>query len=154
MTITSRGRIMGATHREVGGAARLAGGRDGVGFLRRCRTATLAVLLLGLHMAAAAVTLEDIRFTTLPSDVTEIELRFDGTPPAPSGYSIDQPARIALDLPGTSSALESKYHSLGNAHTRRVTVLEAGDRTRLIVNLTQPVAYETEVQVAPGEPPS
>jgi type IV pilus assembly protein PilQ len=137
---------MGATHREVGGAARLAGGREGVGFLRRCRTATLAVLLLGLHAAAAAATLEDIRFTTLPSDVTEIELRFDGTPPEPSGYSIDQPARIALDLPGTRSALESKYHSLGNGNTRSVTVLEAGDRTRVIVNLTELVGYETEVQ--------
>jgi type IV pilus assembly protein PilQ len=137
---------MGATHREVGGAGRLAGGREGVGFLRRCRTATLAVLLLGLHAAAAAATLEDIRFTTLPSDVTEIELRFDGSPPEPSGYSIDQPARIALDLPGTRSALESKYHSLGNGNTRSVTVLEAGDRTRLIVNLTELVGYETEVQ--------
>jgi type IV pilus assembly protein PilQ len=137
---------MGATHREVGSAGRLAGGRGGVGFLRRCRTATLAVLLLGLHAAAAAATLEDIRFTTLPSDVTEIELRFDGSPPEPSGYSIDQPARIALDLPGTRSALESKYHSLGNGNTRSVTVLEAGDRTRLIVNLTELVGYETEVQ--------
>ena len=137
---------MGATYREVGGAERLAGGGGGVGFLRRCRTATLAVLLLGLHAAAAAATLEDIRFTTLPSDVTEIELRFDGTPPEPSGYSIDQPARIALDLPGTRSALESKYHSLGNGNTRSVTVLEAGDRTRLIVNLTELVGYETEVQ--------
>jgi type IV pilus assembly protein PilQ len=137
---------MGATHREVGGAARLAGGREGVGFLRRCRTATLAVLLLGLHAVAAAATLEDIRFTTMPSDVTEIELRFDGTPPEPSGYSIDQPARIALDLPGTRSALESKYHSLGNGNTRSVTVLEAGDRTRVIVNLTELVGYETEVQ--------
>ncbi|MEE4361070.1 MAG: type IV pilus secretin PilQ family protein [Pseudomonadales bacterium] len=112
--------------------------------VRRGLSSLLALVLLGLHLTAGAASLEDIRFTTLPNDIVEIELTFDGAAPEPTGYSIDQPARIALDLADTRSALSSKYHSLGNGNTRSVTVLEAQDRTRVIINLTELVGYETE----------
>jgi type IV pilus assembly protein PilQ len=110
------------------------------------------VLLAGLALAALVVaplaraaSVEEISFSTLPNDVTEIVLAFDGAPPEPSGYTIDQPARIALDLMGATSALDSKYHSLGTGNTRSVTVVEAQDRTRVIVNLLELTGYETEV---------
>lgn len=95
---------------------------------------------------ARAATIDDIRFTSLPNEITEIELDFDGAVPETSGYSIDQPARIAVDLMETSSALASKYHSLGSGNARSVTVVEAPDRTRVIVNLIELVGYETEVR--------
>ncbi len=64
----------------------------------------------------------------------------------PKGYTIEAPARIALDLMDTKSALTTKYHSLGIGNAREVTVIEAKDRTRVIVNLTQLVPYETKVE--------
>ncbi|MCH2098348.1 MAG: secretin and TonB N-terminal domain-containing protein, partial [Pseudomonadales bacterium] len=86
-----------------------------------------------------------IRFASLPNDVTEIRLEFDGPAPEPAGYTIDQPARIAIDLMNATSALDSKYHTLGTGNTRSVTVVEAADRTRMIINLTELVGYETTV---------
>ena len=103
--------------------------------------AVLSWLVAGSAMAA---TMESIEFSSLPGDKTEIRMKFDGTPPDPKGYTIESPARIALDLMDTKSALTTKYHSLGIGNAREVTVIEAKDRTRVIVNLTQLVPYETK----------
>ena len=103
------------------------------------------VVVLGASTTQAAK-MQNIEFSSLPGDKTEIRMIFDGTPPEPQGYTIEQPARIALDLMGVTSGLETKYHSLGIGNAREVTVIEAKDRTRVIVNLTNLVAYETSVE--------
>ena len=105
---------------------------------------SLAGILLALPVWSA--TIESIEFSSLPGDKTEIRLVFDGVPPEPTGYTIEQPARIVLDMPGVVSALEEKHHSLGIGNARRVSVISTKDRTRAIVNLTELVSYETEIQ--------
>ncbi len=105
----------------------------------------LAFGLLGSAVASAGVTLQNIDFASLSGNRVEMRLDFDGTPPAPRSYTIDEPARITLDLFDVSSGLDSKYHSLGNGNARSVTVLEAGERTRLVVSLTEMVNYATRV---------
>ena len=65
-----------------------------------------------------AATLTDLNFSTAPGDVTQLELVFDSTPPEVSGYTIEKPARIALDLPGVDSALGTKRHNIGNGNAR------------------------------------
>lgn len=106
------------------------------------------VLSLGLCVAqvnAEQVKLTDIGFSALPGDRTEVKLTFNDAPPEPRSYTIEQPARIALDLSGVSSALASKYHQLGQGNTQSVTVVDAGGRTRLVVNLQKLVPYQTRV---------
>jgi len=111
------------------------------------RLISIGVLgVLGLATQAWAVTMESIDFSSLPGDKTEIRMQFDGTPPDPKGYTIEQPARIVLDLPGVTSGLEDKHHDLGIGNARRVSVVSTKDRTRAIVNLTQLVSYETSVE--------
>ena len=104
-----------------------------------CATAFLSV-------DALAATLTDLNFSTAAGDVTQLELVFDSTPPDVSGYTIEKPARIALDMPGVDSALTNKRHNIGNGNARSATVVEAKDRARLVVNLNQLVPYSTEVQ--------
>lgn len=109
-------------------------------------TAISVVMLCVASVANAAnVTLQKIDFASLSGDRLEMQLKFDGAPPEPRSYTIDQPARITLDLFSVSSGLATKYHSLGVGNARSVTVLEAGDRTRVVVNLTEMVAYSTRV---------
>ncbi|MFT7686249.1 MAG: type IV pilus assembly protein PilQ [Candidatus Azotimanducaceae bacterium] len=108
-----------------------------------------AIASLGVLMSVtslAEVKVENIEFSSLPGDKIEIRMQFDGTPPSPTGYTIEQPARIALDLKGVVSGLSSKYHTLGSGNARSVTVVEAGDRTRVIVSLTELVSYTTRVE--------
>ncbi len=96
-------------------------------------------------VSVSALQMKSIEFSSLPGDKTEIRMNFDGEPPVPTGYTIEQPARIALDLVGVTSGLASKYHPLGVGNARSVTVVEAGDRTRVIVSMTELVAYSTRI---------
>ena len=93
----------------------------------------------------AAVNMQNIEFSSLPGDKIEVRMQFDSVPPSPTGYTIEQPARIALDLMGVTTRLESKYHPLGSSNTRSVTVIEASDRTRVIVSMTELAPYSTRV---------
>ncbi|MDK2776894.1 MAG: type IV pilus secretin PilQ [Pseudomonadota bacterium] len=101
------------------------------------------VMVAGL---ASAATLEDMSFSSLPGDITEIRMTFDSNPPEISGYTIEKPARIAIDLPGVSSALKTKRHQIGSGNARTATLVSTKDRSRLVVNLTRLVGYTTRTE--------
>jgi type IV pilus assembly protein PilQ len=104
----------------------------------------VSMIALGLLSGLAnAVTLEDVSFSSLAGDRTEVVLSFDGTPPEPTGYTIERPARIAVDLRDTKSALDSRNISLGSGNAKSMTVVETNERTRLIFNLSDLVSYRT-----------
>ncbi|MGZ9665979.1 type IV pilus secretin PilQ [Pseudomonas sp. GNP014] len=93
-----------------------------------------------------AANLKALDVAALPGDRVELKLSFDGPPPQPKGYTTESPARIAVDLPGVASQLASKNFDLGSGNARTATVVEAKDRTRLIVSLTQLAPYNTRVE--------
>lgn len=64
----------------------------------------------------------------------------------PTGFSIQSPARIALDFPGTVNALGRSTVEINQGNLRSASVVQAGDRTRVVLNLKQPTAYKAEVQ--------
>ena len=105
----------------------------------------IAVAALAVAFPSWGASIESVEFSSLPGDKTEIRLHFDGTPPEPTSYTIEQPARIVLDMPGVDSVLEDKHHDLGIGNARRVSIISTKDRTRAIVNLTELVNYETEI---------
>ena len=92
------------------------------------------------------VMLQKVDVTTLPGDELQLLLSFDGKPPQPEGYAIDQPARISLDLPGVRSALTSKYISLGAGNAQSLSVLDTPARTRLIIKMAVMTGYTEQVQ--------
>lgn len=102
-------------------------------------------LLLASAVAGAEVAVQDISFNSRPGSKFEIRLEFDGPPPKPEAYTIERPARIAMDLPNTTSALDNKKYALPYGNATGVVVLESGDRTRMIVNLVKLVPYVTRV---------
>ena len=108
---------------------------------------TLAILLSGICPSLLlAADLKAMNVASLPGDRVELKLSFDQPVTAPKGYTIEQPARIALDLPGVNNKLGVRNKELGSGNARSVTIVEAGDRTRLIVNLTALAPYSTRVQ--------
>ena len=108
------------------------------------------VLLLVLGVVSSALswaqTVEDISFNSRPGSKFEIRLDFDGTPPDPKTYTIEKPARISMDFPGASSALDRKKFALPYGNATGVVVLESNDRTRMIVNLVKLVPFDTRVE--------
>jgi type IV pilus assembly protein PilQ len=109
-------------------------------------------LLIGLIAIVVAATahaqpvIEDIAFSSRPGSMFEVRLDFSEAPPADfSAYTIEEPARIAIDFPGTKSALDQKRYSLPYGNATGVIVLESGDRTRLVLNLIKLVPYEAMI---------
>lgn len=64
----------------------------------------------------------------------------------PTGFSIQSPARIALDFPGISNGMGRSTVDINQGNLKSVSVVQAGDRTRVVLNLKQATAYKTQLQ--------
>ena len=93
--------------------------------------------------SAWAATLDNINFTSLPGD--RVQLRLELSEPVgaePLSFTIDNPARVALDFPGTALNVAQKSQNIGIGNTESVTAVEADGRTRVVVNLVNLVPYD------------
>lgn len=110
------------------------------------RAAALWVVAAAFAWAQApANQLQDIQVQTGPGNQLELELKLSGPAPQPLTFSIENPARIAIDLPGTSIALPARRKEVQAGALDSVLAAEAGGRTRVVLNLETMVAYETRV---------
>ena len=64
----------------------------------------------------------------------------------PAGFSMQAPARIALDIAGASNATGQNLLALNLGNVRSANVVQAGDRTRIVLNLNQSVGYEMRIE--------
>ncbi len=106
----------------------------------------ISLCLALMSQSSIAADLQSLDVAALPGDKVELKLTFDEPVAVPRGYTIEQPARIALDLPGVVNKLGAKNRELGVGNARSVTIVEAGDRTRLIVNLSTLAPYSARAE--------
>ncbi|MFO7287782.1 MAG: type IV pilus secretin PilQ, partial [Gammaproteobacteria bacterium] len=98
-----------------------------------------------LAQQAAERALREIDVQPLTGQRVELRLRTDGPAPQPMSFTIDDPARIAVDLPGTSLAA-SRRQDVNVGPLRSIQAAEANGRTRVVLNLDTMVPYETRVE--------
>lgn len=79
------------------------------------------------------------------ADVVRIELS-EPLAALPAGFIVQTPPRIAIDLPGVSSELSSNVVEINQGNVRTVNVAQAGERTRLVLNLRQATSYTASLQ--------
>jgi type IV pilus assembly protein PilQ len=79
------------------------------------------------------------------SEVVRIDLSKELTA-LPAGFAIQSPARIALDFPGVISLVGRSNVDMNQGNLKSVSVVQAGERTRVVLNLKYPAAYTTEIQ--------
>ncbi|HWK51075.1 MAG TPA: AMIN domain-containing protein, partial [Steroidobacter sp.] len=109
---------------------------------------TLAALA-GFGQAAWAQStnrLESIQAQATAGNKVELTLRLADAAPTPLTFTVDNPARIALDLPATSVAMTSRRVDVKQGVLDTVNVAEANGRTRVVLNVDSLVPYETRVQ--------
>ncbi|MBI1424105.1 MAG: type IV pilus secretin PilQ [Gammaproteobacteria bacterium] len=99
--------------------------------------------VIWIGVAQASASLDDITFTAKTGDEVDITLHMSGDVPKPGSFTIDNPARLALDLPGTTDNLRVKNINVGVGVARNISAVEAGGRTRVVVDLTRLVPYST-----------
>ncbi len=106
----------------------------------------LFLILLGIPLyALAGASLQTIDFSALPGDRVQITLGMSGPVDEPASFVTENPARISLDFADVSSALGYKTKLIGVGPAHSITALEAGNRTRLVINLNSMVGYKTEI---------
>ncbi len=63
----------------------------------------------------------------------------------PGSFTVANPARIAFDLPGTVNNLGRNSQRIGEGELVSMNMVQAGERTRMVLNLRQLVSYDTQI---------
>jgi type IV pilus assembly protein PilQ len=63
----------------------------------------------------------------------------------PIGFSITNPARIALDFGATANATGKSAQEINLGDVRGINLVQAGERTRLVLNLKRPLNYAAAI---------
>jgi type IV pilus assembly protein PilQ len=79
------------------------------------------------------------------TEVVRIELK-EALTAVPAGFSIQTPPRIAIDLPGVGNELGRTAVDINQGNLRSVSVAQAGERTRLVLNLKQAASYSAQIE--------
>jgi len=127
------GMVAGAFRRAVGKAVGLLG-------------LLFAVGVLGAQ--AQADTQNSITSLSVDTGTDTIIIKVDLSQPLaslPAGFSIETPPRIAFDFPDTTNGLGKSVQDFNQGDLRSANIVQAGSRTRLVVNLNQMMTYETKI---------
>ena len=101
--------------------------------------------LLLSHFAYAVqstVVLEKIEYTSLAGGLGQLQMEFSGPAPEAGSFTINNPARIAIDLPDTELGAVNKSHTFDAGITRHIRLIEAGGRARVVMSLSRLVPFE------------
>lgn len=103
-------------------------------------------LLLSGALVQAQVAIESVSGSIQSGvEVVRIDLS-EALGAMPAGFSIQSPARIALDFPDVISAIGRSTIEVNQGNLTSVSVVQAGSRSRVVINLKQPTTYKTQWQ--------
>ncbi|MGB0865876.1 MAG: type IV pilus secretin PilQ [Granulosicoccaceae bacterium] len=102
-------------------------------------------MVLPAELMAAQNALKSLSFNQLPGNLLELRLKMENPADKPNGFTIDNPARIALDFADTRNDLAKRTIPVDTGNVRSINAVEFQGRTRLIVNLNELSPYSTTV---------
>ena len=112
----------------------------------RARALSLVMTLGACASALAQNAIQSVNSSQQAGvDMVRIELA-QPLAAVPAGFAIQTPPRIAIDLPGVTNGLGKSSVEVNQGNVRSVSVAEAGERTRLVLNLKRPGNYRAELQ--------
>ena len=109
------------------------------------RLITLPLLALMPTFALGSV-LTDLDVRSTSGGEVELVLQFSGGVAELRGYRLNTPPRLALDLADTQSSLPQRRINVDSAGVERITALEGNGRTRLVVDLSEPLDYTSRIE--------
>lgn len=103
----------------------------------------LFVLLAGAAQAQGVEhLLQGMDFVAQPGDRVLLTLTLTDTAPEPNVFTVDQPARISIDLPDTALALTEPHRQINVGDVVGIDAVAANGRTRVVVSLKQSTPYQ------------
>jgi len=114
--------------------------------LRPRRWIGVALLSLASIAAHAQNAIEAVT-STARGDVDLVRIDFTHPLAAlPTGFVVQEPARIALDFPGVANAVGRSAIEFNLGNLRSANVVQAGERSRVVLNLQRATTYQAEIQ--------
>ena len=107
--------------------------------------ATLASFCLLGFGDAAARALIGLDYSVMTGNTVQVVFTFDEAATEPRSFTIDEPARIALDFAATENKLEQRNMQVGIGAMQSIITAASKDRTRVVLNLSQKSSYTTTV---------
>ncbi|MCU4640140.1 type IV pilus secretin PilQ [Acinetobacter courvalinii] len=105
-----------------------------------------AITLAVMQVASAQVSMTNIVPMNLAEQGTEIRVMFNGLPPQPQAYQLEQPARLILDFDKAQQSLKQTSIPVSTNEASSVEVAADDQRSRVIVNLKDAGAFTTRVE--------
>ncbi|WP_457420826.1 type IV pilus secretin PilQ [Roseateles sp. P5_E7] len=106
----------------------------------------VAVALLSAPAAWAQTQIKAINTSQQAGvDVVRIELS-EPLSAVPTGFTVQTPPRIAIDLPGVVNAIGRNVVDINQGNLRSANVAQAGDRSRIVLNLRQASTYSAKLE--------
>ncbi|HTE15745.1 MAG TPA: AMIN domain-containing protein, partial [Burkholderiales bacterium] len=111
------------------------------------RTVLLAALLgIAANSAYAQNSIESV--SVAPQSGGKVVIRVslkEALTTAPAGFTVNNPPRLAFDFANTGNALGRNVQNISDGDVRRINIVQAGDRTRMVMELTRALNYETQL---------
>lgn len=105
-----------------------------------------AVAMAVMQVASAQVSMTNIVPMQIPGQGTEIRVMFNGLPPQPQAYQLEQPSRLILDFDKADQKLKQSSIPVATNEASSVDVTSDAQRSRLTVNLTDAGAFTTRIE--------
>ena len=105
----------------------------------------LLALLPGISSAQMSRALQSADAAAIDGGRVLVTLTLSSPAPEPIVFPNESPARVSIDLPQTRLAMAERYRKVNIAKVQALSAAENKDRTRLVIELTQMVAYKVRV---------
>ena len=105
-----------------------------------------AVAMAVMQAASAQVSITNVVPMQVPGQGTEIRVMFNGIPPQPQAYQLEQPSRLILDFDKAQQTLKQNNIQVATKEASSVEVSSDAQRSRLTINLTDAGAFTTRVE--------
>ena len=109
-----------------------------------CSTALAGICLLAFGEAGARA-LVGLDYSVMTGNTVQIVFTFDEPAVEPRTFTIDEPARIALDFADTENKLQQRNMQVGIGPMQSIISAASQNRTRVVLNLAQKTDYTTSI---------
>lgn len=112
--------------------------------IRQFSIGTVAYAIM--QVASAQVAITNVVPMNIPGQGTEIRVMFNGLPPQPQAYQLEQPARLILDFDKAGQKLAKSLIPVTTNEASSIDVSSDDKRARVVVNLKDAGAFTTRVE--------
>ena len=110
------------------------------------RAGICGALLIMTPLQLLATELNDVSYSSLTGGEVQIRLKLDEVVARPTSFITNNPAKIVVDIPNTSSIMSKRAKPVGSGAVRSITAIESGSTTRVIIDLLKSTGYSIDVQ--------